>query len=88
MKYKVLLIVSLAVSAFGAQATFIQGAVDGCAIGVSGYNTMGNAEKVMTLCTQCVENAPLPGIDKTDIIISSMANECSKKYFEARAKKQ
>lgn len=88
MKYKALLMIALTVSAFGTQADFMRGVTDGCAIGVSGKNAMGNAETVMTLCTQCVENAPLPGIDKTDVIISSMAKECSKKYFETRAKKQ
>lgn len=88
MKYKALLMIALTVSAFGAQMNYTQGAIVGCAFGVSGQNAMGDAEKVMALCTTCAENSPLPGIDKTNEVISLIANECSKKYFEDRAKKQ
>lgn len=87
MKYKSLLLVGLTVSAFGAQANFMQGLVDGCAFGVSTQNAMGDVEKVKALCTQCVTNTPLPGVDKTDQVILSISNECSKKYFADRAKK-
>lgn len=87
MKYKVFLLIGLTVSAFGSQADYMKAVADGCSIGVSAQNVMGNAEKVKALCTQCAENAPIPGIDKTEQVISLIANECSKKYFADRAKK-
>lgn len=87
MKYKALLLIGLTVSAFGSQTDYMKAVADGCSIGVSAQNVMGNAEKVKALCTQCVENAPLPGTDKTEQVISSMANECINKYFADRAKK-
>lgn len=52
----------------------------GCALGVKSMDLRNDFVKVEQACSNCIQNVPLTGIDKTEENVKFMVSKCVEQY--------
>lgn len=85
MKKTILILTMMTVTIVAANNTAQNYAI-GCGIALQFKNLMGDKEKVLNECKNCITDVPMYKVDKTTELVDSLVPVCTNKYFEERNK--